>query len=84
MSLKETNSEVRIGEHLSDIFPSQNGLKQMTIVTANLSLKYAIRKVKENQDRLKLDTSASDDVNLLGENINNINCYKPVKTLVAK
>jgi hypothetical protein len=28
MSSKETYSKVRIGKHLSDSFPTQNGLKQ--------------------------------------------------------
>jgi hypothetical protein len=48
MCLNETRSEVRIGKHLSDTFPIQNGLKQgnaLSTLLFDFALEYAIRKV---------------------------------------
>jgi hypothetical protein len=48
MCLNETYSEVRIGKHLSDSFPVQNGVKQgdaLSPLLFNFALEYAIRKV---------------------------------------
>jgi hypothetical protein len=80
MCLNETCSKVRIGKHLSDTFPIQTGLKQgdaLSPLLFNFALEYVIRKVQENQVALKFNGTHrllvnTDDVNLLGDNLNTI------------
>jgi hypothetical protein len=48
LCLNETYSKIRIGKHLSDSIPIQNGLKQgdaLSPLLFNFALEYAIRKV---------------------------------------
>jgi hypothetical protein len=80
MCLNETYSKVRVGQHLSDSFPIQNGLRQGDALSSLLfifALEYGIRKVQENRMRLKSDRSHqllayADDMNLLGDKIDTV------------
>jgi hypothetical protein len=88
MYLNETYSKVRIGKHLFDNFPIQNGLKQgdaLSPLLFNFALEYAIRKVEESQVGLKLSRTRqllayADDVNILGNNIDTMD--KNAETLI--
>jgi hypothetical protein len=52
MCLNETYSRVRVGKHLSDLFPIRNGLKQgdaLSPLRFNFVLIYAIMRTQVNQ-----------------------------------
>jgi hypothetical protein len=56
--LKEKYGKVHMGNHLSDVFPSQNGLNKETLYphcSYNFVFEYAISNVQENQMGLKLN-----------------------------
>jgi hypothetical protein len=80
MCLNKTYSQVSTGKHLSDSFPTKNGLKQRDTLSPllfNLVLESAIRKVQENRVELKLTgthqlLAYADNANLLRDNIDTI------------
>ena len=80
MCLTETYSRVRVGKNVSDMFPIRNGLKQgdaLSPLLFNFALEYAIRRVRVNQDGLKLDgthqlLAYADDINILGGSVDTV------------
>ena len=52
MCLNETHSKVRVGRHLSRVFPIRNGLKQgdaLLPLLYSFALEYTIKRVQVNQ-----------------------------------
>jgi hypothetical protein len=89
MCVNATYSIVQVCRHLSDMFPTMNGLKKgdaLLPLLFNFVLKHAIRRVQVNQDGLKLNGANqllvyADDVNILGGSVHTIN--KSIKALVV-
>jgi hypothetical protein len=80
MGLIGTDSTVRLGKQLSDMFTVEYGLKQggaFLSLIFNFSLQYAIRMVQVNQNGLQLNGTHqllvyADDVNITDESVHNI------------
>jgi hypothetical protein len=78
MCLNETYNKVCIDKHLSNNFPTHKYLKQgdaLSPLLLNFASEYAIRKIQETQEGLKVSEAHqfldyADDVNLLGDSIN--------------
>jgi hypothetical protein len=72
--LNETCSRVRVGKHLSGMFPVRNGFKQRDALSPllfNFTVVYAIKRVQVNQDGLKLNGTHqllvyAGDINIVG------------------
>jgi hypothetical protein len=75
MCLNETHNEDHIDKHLSDMFQIENGLRKgdaLSPLHFDGALYDAIRKVQENQGKLKINRIHqllvyAHDVNLLGD-----------------
>jgi hypothetical protein len=80
MCLNELYSRVRVGKHLSDIFPTRSGLKQgdaLSPLLLNFALEDAIRSVRVKENGLKLNSKYQhfvygDDVNILGGSVHTV------------
>jgi hypothetical protein len=78
MCLNEVYSTVRIGKHLSEMFPIRNGSKQdaLSPLLFYFALDYAIRRVQISQNGLKLSGTHqlvyANDVSVLGGSVHTI------------
>ena len=80
MCLNETDSRVRAGKHLPDMFQIKNGLQRgdsLWPLLFTIALEYAVRRVHVNQDCLKLKgthqlLAYADDINILGGSVRTV------------
>jgi hypothetical protein len=80
MCLTVAYNKVRVDKHLSEVFPIRNGLKQgdgLSPLLFNSSLEYAISRVQEIQNGLKLNGTHqllvyAYDVNILRGSVHTI------------
>ena len=79
MCLNKTYNRVRVGKQLSDMFPIRNGLKEdaLSPLLFNFALDYAIKRVRVNQEGLKINGTHwflvyADDVNILEGSVHTI------------
>jgi len=92
MCLTETYNTVWVCKHLSNMFPTRDGLKQgdaLSPLLSNFALEYAIRRVQVNQDGLKLNCTHqslvyANDVNILGRSVHNIERNMEVLVVASK
>jgi len=90
MCLNESYSGVQVGEHLSDMFPTKNAMKQgdaLTPLFFNTALEYDIRKVQTKTVGSKFNGTQqllvyADDI--LGGSIYSYTIEKHAKALVVK
>jgi hypothetical protein len=80
MCLTEKYSKIRVGNNLSDIFPTRNSLRQkddLSPLFFHFALEYAISRAQVNQNGLKLNGTHkllvyADDVNIWGGSVRTI------------
>jgi len=88
MCLNETCIKLPTGKHLSDAFPTQNGMKEGH-TSLSLLFNCAIRKFQQNQERTKSNAEHkllvyADYVNILDENVNVMTKNKEASLEVIK
>jgi len=57
-NVSETYSRIRIGNHLSDMFPVKHGFKRGNVLSSllfNFTFEYVIRRIEVNQEGLELN-----------------------------
>ena len=89
MCLNETYNKVRVGKHLSDVFPVKNSLKQGAVLSPllfNFVLEYVIIGVQVNEDGFKLNGTHqllvyADEDNILGGSVHSV--MENAETLVV-
>ena len=92
MCLNGTYSGVWVGQHLSYMFPDQNGWRKgdaLSLLLFNCALEYGIRRVQVNQDGLKLNGTLhflvyAEDNNILGGSLPTIKENAEALLVVSK
>jgi hypothetical protein len=91
MCLNETYSRVQVDRHLSDMFPSKNGLKHVAISSLlfSFAFKYGIRRVQVHEDGLKLNGRHqllvnADDDNVMGGSVHTVKKKQKLLKLLVR